>query len=181
MRFPINVDEEIGIPRIWISQYTPPSLVGPWDEARQRILSKIGSHSDMGAFPREGFYYLGFHLIAHHEGRQCCEKAKIERRKCFGYYRDPSELDILYVNSLIKERDRNSERHAWTETADDKTMYRVLKNLNAKHEDQDEKDRAEMKLRIRDAFKTHRARFTSRKGQNTFIFDSSRMLPGTLL
>lgn len=166
--FPINIEEEIGIARYWISQYIPPSLVGPWDEARFRTINK-NPNADMGSFPREGMYYLGFHLLCRHDPK-CCTKAKDEKRKCFGYFRPPSDLDILYVSSLIKERDRDPAAHDWTESASDNDMYRTLKNLNNSRNERLEKEREEMKLRIRDAFKTHKGRFTSRKGKSSFIF-----------
>lgn len=178
MAFPITEEIEIGIPRWWISSYTPASLIGPWDEARYRLLSKIDSRADIGLFPQEGMYYLGFHLLAIHgsdgSGRRCCDKATEERRKCFGYYREPSELDILYVTALHNQA-MDAIKGDWTKTADEKTMYQVLKNLNNTKENQSIKEREEMKLRIRDAFKSHKGRFTSRKGKSSWVISGGQI------
>lgn len=163
--------EEIGIPRWWIAQWFAPSLVGSdtWAEARQRI-REIRADVDMGAFPREGLYYLGFHPIWDHDsGRKCCSTAKDERRKCFGHYRPPAELDLLYVESLWKKNRDEPYRHDWTEAPDDLTMYQNLKRLAEANADRTAKEREEMRLRIRDTYNTHKARFTSRKGVDTFI------------
>jgi len=168
--FAIMEQIEIGIPRWWISQYTPPSLIGPWEEPRQKVLEEHGSKADMGSFPGEGMYYLGFHGLWHHEGRKCCELAKKQNgRKCFGYFRMPTELDILYVSSLWQSMERDVKDYDWTESADDRTMYRILKQLNDRHEKENKADREAMKARIRDTFKTHRGRLTARKGRDTFL------------
>jgi len=163
--------EEIGIPRFWISQWFAPTLIGSWEEARRRVLDEVRNPAaDMGAFPREGIYYLGFHPIwVHERGRRCCDKAKEERRKCFGLFRPPSDLDMLYVESLWRKNLDEPYRHDWTEAPDELTMYQNLKRLADAHEKRSEKEREEMRLRIRDAYKSHKAKFTSRKGVDTFI------------
>jgi hypothetical protein len=171
--FPINIKEEIGIPRFWISKYEPPSLIGDWNASRQNVLTNTNKTQDMGDAPNEGMYYIGYHMIAYHgsdgSGKMCCDKAKEERRKCIGLYRDPSDLDILYCSVLHQQATIEQKTHNWTEAADENTMRKVLMNLNQKKEDQTAKEREEMKLRIRDTFRTHRAKLTSRKGRDTFI------------
>lgn len=162
-------NEEIGIPRWWIAQWFAPALIGPWDEARRRTLD-IHPEAEMGSFPREGIYMPGFHPIWEHDpGRKCCEEAKDRRGKCFGHYRTPSELDILYVESLWRQNLDEPYRHDWTEAPDELTMYQNLKRLADAQADRSAKEREEMRLRIRDAYKTHKARFTSRKKVDTFI------------
>lgn len=169
--FPIYEKVEIGIPRFWIAQYYPPTLVGSWEESRRRVIANFGSHADMGPMPTEGIYYLGFHgLWSHDPSRKCCSEAVENRRKCFGFYREPSELDILYVESLYAQLKDEAPSHDWTQTADEKGMYKTLKNLNNNKDNTEAKKRDEMKLRIRDAFKTHKARYTTRKGKDTWIF-----------
>lgn len=171
--FPIMIKEQIGIPRFWISQYIPPTLIGPWDEVRGRVLTNTNAKADIGEYPRHGFYWRGFHMLAQHgpngSGVTCCTKANDGRVKCFGLYREPSELDILYCSELHKQATLNQDSHSWMEAADDTTMRKVLMNLNNKKEETAAKEREEMKLRIRDAFRTHRGRYTARKGVDTFF------------
>lgn len=167
--FAITEDIEIGIPRFWISQYIPPDLVGNWEEARKRVLEKVGSHADMRGRPNQGMYYLGFHGIWEHDsGRKCCEEAKTYRRKCFGHYRDPSDLDLLYCSHLWKSMKDHHWKYDWTQSADAETMNNTLDRLLSRHEKEEQKDYEAMRLRIRDAFKSHRGEFTSRKGRDTF-------------
>ena len=165
------LNEQIGIPRFWISQFVPPSLVGPWDEVRHRVRDNagVGSGSDPGAFPREGMYYLGFHPIWDHDNaRKCCALARERRGTCFGYYRPPSEVDTMYCAVLWREN-LQDYRHDWRDAPTPEEMRKNLMRLVDKHQEVEKKQREESKLRIRDVFKTHEGRFRSRKGVNRFI------------
>lgn len=173
---------EIGIPRYWISQYSPPELLGPWGECRDRIKRNVRSDADMGPAPREGFYYLGFHgLWTHDSGRKCCQRARDSKSKCFGYYRPPAELDMMYIAALWKEN-LEDYRHDWREAPDEATMAKNLGRLVDKHQEVGRREREEMKLRIKDAFRTHKAQFTSQKKRDTWVFTpADKRMPGTII
>jgi hypothetical protein len=178
--FPLTEEEEIGIPRFWITQYTPPSLLGSWEEARFKVNTESHGKLDMGQRPNEGMYYLGFHGIWHHEGGECCKAAQLERRKCFGYFREPSDLDMLYVKSLWREMEAEGYQHDWTESAQEKHMLKQLQKMYDDKQKVSKQERTAMKLRIRDAFKSHKAKITSRKGKDTWIFTPyDNNMPGT--
>lgn len=169
-------NQEIGIPRWWISQYTPPEIIGPWDEVRRRTIENFGhpgQEADMGPMPREGFYFLGFHCIARQVPHVCCERARLERNRCFHLYREPSELDLEYVKALWQRNYSEAHTHDWREAPSAETMRKTLTNIVDANKELQKKDREAMKLRIKDAFNSHKQRFTSRKGKSTWIFSSA--------
>lgn len=159
---PICQTIEIGIPRWWISQYQAPGIVGldSWDEARKRERDSLRLAADQGPAPREGFYYLGFHGIWR-TTTACCERAKEERRKCFHWYREPSDVDLLYVESLWRQHEQDLITCSWQDTPDDGTMLRILRRISNKREAEDAAWRADLKLRLRDVFNTFRKRITT--------------------
>jgi len=169
-------NQEIGVPRWWVSQYTPPEIIGPWDEARRRVMGTFGhpgQEADMGPMPREGFYFLGFHGIWRHVSHLCCERAKLERRKCFGLYREPSDLDLEYVQALWRRNYAETHTHDWRESPTPEAMRKNLMRIADTDKELKAKEREAMRLRIRSAFNTHKQRFTSRKGKSTWIFSSA--------
>lgn len=163
-------NQEVGIPRFWISQYLPPEIIGPWDEVRRRIKTNFGDKADIGPYPREGFYFLGLHCIARRVPHLCCEKAKQENRTCFHFYREPGEIDLEYVRALWQRNYNENHTHDWREAPTPEIMAKNLMRIADSKKDIDRKEREEMKLRIKDAFRTTKARYTSRKGKSTFIF-----------
>lgn len=165
-------NQEIGIPRWWIASYIPPELLGSWDEARRRVLGRgnPGKENDMGPMPREGFYFIGWHCIARAVPHICCAAAKRERRHCFHLYREPADIDLEYVRVLVK---RNAtDAHDWRYAPSEQTMRKAALNLIDSAKEIEKKEREQMRLRIRDAFTTHKQKFTSRKGKSTFIFST---------
>jgi len=165
-------NQEIGIPRHWVSQYIPPEIIGPWDEVRRRIKQNFGDKADIGPYPRQGFYFLGMHCIARRVPHQCCARAKQENRTCFHFYREPSELDLEYIKARWQQNYNASHTHDWREAPDETQMRRNLMRIIDAKQDIAKKEREEMKLRIRDAFQTHKAQFNSRKQKNTWVFST---------
>lgn len=180
--FPLMEKVEIGIPRWWISRWIPPGIIGPWDDARRRVMGQVQDDLDMGPMPREGLYYLGFHSMWTHKPDHCCRRARGNRQKCFGFYRPPSDLDMLYVKEMWDHETKQPLTHNWQEAADEATIQRNLLRLTDAHTGRSKKEREEMKARIRDTFKTTKARFTARKGVDTFIFTPyDKIMSGTVV
>ncbi len=172
----MEYNQEIGVPRWWVSQYTPPEIIGPWEEVRQRVkrtLGHPGQEADMGPMPREGFYFLGWHCIARIVPHICCARAKREHRQCFHLYREPSELDLEYVRALWSRNYADTHDYDWRSAPSAEAMQKNLMRIADSKKELARKEREEMKLRIRDTFNTHKQRFTSRKGKSTFIFSSA--------
>lgn len=171
----MEYNQEIGICRFWVAQYTPPEIIGPWEEARYRVRQNLGhpgQEADMGPMPREGLYFLGFHCIARVVPHICCERAKAESRTCFHLYRDPSELDLEYCKALWQRSYAENHTYDWRQAPTPEAMAKNLMRIADDKKEIARKERDEMKLRIRDAFKTTKDRYTSRKGKSTFVFST---------
>jgi hypothetical protein len=66
------------------------------------------------------------------------------------------------------------------EAPDEAHMAKNLRRLVDKHQEVAKKEREAMKLRIRDAFNTHKAQFTSAKKRDTWVFTpADKLMPGT--
>lgn len=180
--FPRMEKVEIGVPRWWISRWIPPGIIGPWDDARKRVMGKVQDDLDMGPMPREGLYYLGFHSMWTHRKDKCCRAARARREKCFGFYRPPADIDMLFVAELWHNEKSQPLTHNWQEAADEATIQRNLLRLTDAHAERSKQERDDMKRRIRDTFKTHKAQFTARKGVDTWIFTpQDKIMPGTVI
>jgi len=81
-----------------------------WEAGRYFTVPETGETIDLrGAPPREGWYsYLD--LVADHaEGRTCCDHLfKEEQRRCWGFYREPSQedLDMLARAKQLRDADK---------------------------------------------------------------------------
>ncbi len=68
---------------------------------------------------------------------------------------------LLYVESLWKLNKDDPYTHDWWEAPDEAAMFRNMKRMAERHNKASEADREEMKLRIRDTFRTYRTKLTS--------------------
>lgn len=89
---------------------------------------------------------------------------------------------MLYVKEMWDHETKQPLTHNWQEAADEATIQRNLLRLTDAHTGRSKKEREEMKARIRDTFKTTKARFTARKGVDTFIFTPyDKIMSGTVV
>lgn len=103
---------DIGVPR-WIleERHEPGQYWASWEASRWVEDVETGERVDMkGEPPRDGWYtYLA--LCAEHDpDKSCCFRLwRDQRRRCWGYYREPNEADIQMVARAVQIA---RERHA---------------------------------------------------------------------
>lgn len=155
---PVYERFEIGVPRWFVAQYIPPDLLGDWETTRKKFEMDNGVDA-MGQFPRDGFYWWGFHCIAHHEDG-CCLRATQRNEKCFGLYRAPGDIDLKYIRALNELNMADKWKYHWTDAPTPDAVAERVKMMESNQREQYEKDKAERREIIRDAIRTHEKRLT---------------------
>jgi hypothetical protein len=172
-------------PAIWMleQRYEPDEYADSWEAARSVYDPRDGRMLDRGEFPREGWYDAIWACATHDQF--CCGQAKEEERRCWGYYKEPSELELKRL------------RWSWAKAQQDKLVNpfqkltpaqmeqaakEALERVQAKRESQ----RSDVILRIDDNFRTHGHRVRCgenakhlRHGRYTF-FDGFKETPSGL-
>lgn len=176
-RYAVATDEEgrdVCPPRYVLEQrYEPEEYFDSWEAARHVYDPRDGSWLDRGDPPREGWYDEIWCCATHDEF--CCADANREERRCWGYYKDPGELELKRL------------RWSWEKVQQDKLvnpfqkltpaeMEQTAKEAMGRVQAKKERQRSDLILRIDDNFRTHGHRMRCnesakhlRHGKYTFL------------
>ncbi len=124
---PVYQDEDIGIPRWYIEQMMPSSILcAEWDKIRYDMNLERGELEDsLGPPPSTGDYEEAFYMVADHDA--CCPGNSFHPG-CKGSYRDPNQGDIEYIRWLMKQLNDEPFRYTWEEVPPPEVVVQVLQD-----------------------------------------------------
>lgn len=145
----------IGIPRYMVELWRAHTSLDaatydpylPHPDTGERVLV---DSEDMGP----GQYSRAFYtLITEHRGGCCGRSKRAGYRACFAEYREPAQVDLDYVASLWRQKEREPATFAQTEVIPPTILEnRIAARLN-QIKDKEQRSRASLRLRLRSTLK----------------------------
>lgn len=122
---PVWEEHDIGIPRFFVEQLLHPNVVAEgWE------IERYGSNPDTGEVedllgPAPNIYYEdAFYMIASHD--KCEKRVGVCVPGCRGEYRAPEQMDIAYVQWLLKELEKENYSWGWDEIPSPEVVAEAL-------------------------------------------------------
>jgi hypothetical protein len=114
MTVKVGDDEvDISIPR-WIleQRYEPGQYWQTWQRSRYVYDPVLGRTIDKRGDPPIDGWYGYLRTVAEHDPNEtCCERAwRGHRRRCWGYYREPSTADLQILQKAVRLRDNDPQK-----------------------------------------------------------------------
>lgn len=138
----------------------PGQYEAAWEAGRYFTDPETKERVDLrGPAPREGWYsYL--ELVAEHDdGKACCDYLwETERRRCWGYYREPAQkdLDQLVMAKALRDKNPYNSPHAPLSEA---TLAEIGREAFTRQEEAKAKRTSELELAFHDSIAPHAHRF----------------------
>jgi hypothetical protein len=110
---PDGDEVDISVPR-WIleQRYEPGQYWQTWQQSRYVQDPALGRTVDKRGDPPPDGWYGYLRTVAEHDPEEaCCDRAwRDHRRRCWGYYREPSEKDLWILQKAVNMRDKDPQK-----------------------------------------------------------------------
>ena len=125
---------DISPPRWILEERNEPGQYMPtWQSARWvRVPDEFGLSGykvidALGDPPVDGWYTPLYTIAEHDENNRCCDKLKVQGRKCWGYYREPSWTDIQVLRDARAKRDRTAYKQSPNDPLSEETVMEAFR------------------------------------------------------
>ena len=152
--------EDIGIPRWFMQQAW---AVDPLEWEYQRQMAIARREPDQGPCPEGALVYEEMYCLATHDG--CCDVEQLneQRKRCYGVYRGPSDLDLIVLRSVetqMRATEGWTGNAGWRSPAAAKKVAEAVKAHWDRDGERDEAERQEMQYLMASQLKPHGKRLT---------------------